>query len=39
MDSSHVSLVAVLMRAEAFDPLRAERGISLGLAFASFAKV
>lgn len=39
MDSSHVSLVALFMRAEGFAHYRADRNISLGITLASMAKV
>ncbi|KAJ3372051.1 proliferating cell nuclear antigen [Allomyces arbusculus] len=39
MDSSHVALVALLMRAEGFDPYRCDRNIALGINFATLAKV
>jgi proliferating cell nuclear antigen len=39
MDSSHVSLVALLLRAEGFDHFRCDRSISLGINLASMGKV
>jgi len=39
MDSSHVSLCAVLLRADGFDHFRADRTITLGLNFTSLAKI
>jgi len=39
MDSSHVSLVSLFLRAEGFAPYRADRNISLGITLASMAKV
>ena len=31
MDSSHVSLVSMLLRAEGFDPFRCDRNLTLGM--------
>jgi proliferating cell nuclear antigen len=39
MDSSHVSLVGLLLRAEGFDHYRCDRNISLGINLGSMAKV
>lgn len=39
MDSSHVSLCALLMRAEAFDHFRCDRDVSLGLNTPNLAKL
>jgi len=39
MDSSHVSLVALLLRADGFDHFRCDRNISLGINLASMGKV
>lgn len=39
MDSSHVSLCAVLLRADGFDHFRADRTLTLGLNFVSLAKI
>lgn len=39
MDSSHVSLVTVLLRAEGFEHYRCDRNLSLGINLASMAKV
>ena len=38
-DSSHVSLVALLLRAEGFDHFRCDRNISLGINLSSMGKV
>jgi proliferating cell nuclear antigen len=39
MDTSHVSLVALMIRGEGFDHFRCDRGLSLGLNLASMTKV
>jgi len=39
MDSSHVSLVALFLRAEGFKGYRADRNISLGINLANMAKI
>jgi len=39
MDSSHVSLIALFLRAQGFQHYRADRNISLGLSIASMAKI
>ena len=39
MDSSHVSLVSLQLRASGFTEYRADRSISLGLNLASVAKI
>merc|ERR1712216_496153 len=39
MDSSHVSLVSLLLRAEGFDHFRCDRSISLGINLQSMGKV
>ncbi|KAI9189701.1 proliferating cell nuclear antigen [Blastocladiella emersonii ATCC 22665] len=39
MDTSHVALVALLLRAEGFDPFRCDRNLSLGVNFSTLAKV
>jgi len=39
MDSSHVSLVALLLRADGFDHYRCDRNISLGINLSSMGKV
>ena len=39
MDSSHVSLVALLLRADGFQPYRCDRGLSMGMKLASLAKL
>jgi len=39
MDSSHVSLVALFLRAEGFSHYRADRNISLGISIASMSKI
>lgn len=33
MDSSHVALVSMCLKNEAFDPYRCDRNLSLGIAF------
>jgi proliferating cell nuclear antigen len=39
MDNSHVALVAVLMKAEGFDPFRCDRNLSLGVNMTSLNKM
>jgi len=39
MDSSHVSLVSLLIKADAFETFRCDRNISLGINLSSMAKV
>lgn len=39
MDSAHVSLVALHLRAEGFNHYRADRNISLGISLASMSKI
>jgi proliferating cell nuclear antigen len=39
MDSSHVSLVTLLLRKEGFDHYRADRNLSLGINLASMSKI
>lgn len=39
MDSSHVSLVALMLRAEGFEHFRADRNLSLGINLGSMAKI
>ena len=39
MDSSHVSLVALMLRSDGFDPYRCDHTINLGINMASMAKV
>jgi len=39
MDAAHVSLVALLLRAEAFEEYRCDRNVSLGINLESMAKV
>lgn len=39
MDTSHVSLVSLLLRADGFDPYRCDRNISLGINMNTMAKV
>lgn len=39
MDSSHVALIALFLRAEGFQHYRADRNISLGINLASMAKI
>lgn len=38
MDSSHVSLVSMLLRAEAFDPFRCDRNLTLGINLGRLAR-
>ena len=39
MDSSHVSLVALLLRADGFEHYRCDRGLSMGMNLGNFAKM
>ena len=39
MDNSHVALVALLLRADAFDPYRCDHALTLGLNMVNFAKI
>ena len=39
MDSSHVSLCNVMLRADGFDHYRCDKNISLGINFVSLAKI
>ena len=39
MDSSHVSLVSVLLRSDSFDPYRCDRSVSLGLNIGTMTKI
>ena len=39
MDNSHVALVALLLRASAFDPYRCDRALSLGVNLSSLSKI
>lgn len=39
MDSSHVSLVALVLRAEGFDMYRCDRSLTLGLNLANLSKI
>lgn len=39
MDTSHVALVALLLRAEGFDPYRCDRNMSLGINLVSMSKI
>eukprot|EP00051_Salpingoeca_urceolata_P027447 m.481524 g.481524 ORF g.481524 m.481524 type:complete len:266 (-) comp22196_c0_seq1:186-983(-) len=39
MDSSHVSLVSLLLRADGFDPFRCDRNLSLGINMQSMCKI
>lgn len=39
MDSSHVSLVSLLLRADGFEHYRCDRGLSMGMNLANFAKM
>ena len=38
MDSSHVSLVALLLRSDGFDKFRADRNVALGINLASMVR-
>ena len=38
MDSSHVSLVSLLLRAEGFDPFRCDRNLTLGMNLGRLAR-
>ena len=38
MDSSHVSLVSLLLRSDGFDTYRCDRNISMGIKLARYAK-
>lgn len=39
MDSSHVSLVSLVLRSEGFDRFRADRNMALGVNFVSLSKI
>ena len=39
MDSSHVSLVSLILRSEGFAPFRCDRSLTLGINIGSMAKV
>ena len=39
MDNSHVALVSMMLKAEAFSPFRCDRNIALGINITSFQKV
>ena len=39
MDSSHVALVALMLRSEAFQPFRCDRPMSLGMSFSTLTKI
>ena len=39
MDTSHVSLVSMLLRSEGFDPFRCDRNLSLGINLGSMSKI
>ena len=39
MDSSHVSLVSLLLRADGFEHYRCDRGLSMGMNLGNFAKM
>lgn len=39
MDNSHVALVSMLLKAEAFSPFRCDRNIALGINLSSLAKI
>lgn len=39
MDSSHVSLVSLLLRADGFEALRADKNINLGINMVNLAKI
>lgn len=39
MDNSHVALVSMLLRSEAFEPFRCDRNIALGINLGSLTKV
>ena len=39
MDSSHVALVALMLRSEAFQPFRCDRPMSLGISFTTLTKI
>ena len=39
MDSSHVSLVSILLKSDCFDPFRCDRNITIGLNIPSATKI
>jgi proliferating cell nuclear antigen len=39
MDNSHVSLVSLLLRSDAFEPYRCDRNLALGINMSSMAKI
>ena len=39
MDNSHVSLVALMLRCDAFEPYRCDRNVTLGINMASMSKI
>ncbi len=39
MDDAHVALVALMLKAESFDPYRCDRSLSLGINLGSLSKV
>eukprot|EP00834_Sanchytrium_tribonematis_P002181 NODE_62_length_26495_cov_0.832853.p13 type:complete len:261 gc:universal NODE_62_length_26495_cov_0.832853:26179-25397(-) len=39
MDSSHVALVALMLRAEGFEPFRCDQPMSLGMSFVTLTKI
>ena len=39
MDNSHVALVALLLRSDAFEPYRCDRNVTLGINMASMSKI
>jgi proliferating cell nuclear antigen len=39
MDNSHVSLVALMLRSDAFNPYRCDRNVTLGINMGSMAKI
>jgi proliferating cell nuclear antigen len=39
MDNSHVALVSMMLKAEAFSPFRCDRNVALGINLSSLAKV
>ena len=39
MDNSHVSLVSLMLRGDAFEPYRCDRNLTLGINMANMAKI
>ncbi len=39
MDNSHVSLVSLMLRSDAFEPYRCDRNLTLGINMANMAKI